>query len=299
VSSNRTATKCPVCKSDKYRIWITPTKPEMDPAKLYGAASGIKGAQQIVICNECGMKYENPRLSDKDILKGYMSSEDGDHDSQYEMRVRSFKFALVRNKRNLKAPSKKILDIGTAGGAFLEAAEQLGYEAYGLEPSLDLVARGNSRGLKIFSGTIEQNQLTNEQFGVISLWDVIEHLPNPASSLELARKHLQSGGLLIINFPNIGTLQAKIAGRKFWWIISVHLHHFSQSTLNQLCKSAGFEHISSKRYFQILEFGYLVEIATKLGVPLSGQIERIIPKLIKKIPLPYYASQTTSIYRKA
>ena len=297
--NNRVESNCPVCKSFKYRVWITPTKPESDPAKLYGAASGIKGAQQIVICEECGMKYENPRLADEDILRGYMASEDGDHDSQYEMRVRSFKFALVRNKKFLSSPSKKILDIGTAGGAFLEAANELGYEAYGLEPSLDLVARGNSRGLKIFPGTIERNDLSDERFGLISLWDVIEHLPNPSSSLELARKHLEPGGLLLINFPNIGTWQSKIAGKKFWWIISVHLHHFSQGTLNQICKSAGFEHVSSKRYFQILEFGYLLEIATKLGVPFSAQIQKAIPKFVRNLPLPYYASQTTSIYRKA
>lgn len=243
------------------------------------------------------MIFENPRLPSEKILEGYMHSEDGDHDSQYQMRVRSFYSAIKRNQKKLPSKGKKVLDIGTAGGAFLEAAKDFGYDAYGLEPSVDLVERGNKRGLKIFQGTADSNGIGNQKFDLICLWDVIEHLPDPRQSLLDVLTYLEPNGTLLINFPNIGTVQAKLAGKRFWWIISVHLHHFANGTLDQLCESLGLKAVSKKRYFQILEFGYLVEIASKLGVPLASQIHKILPNPIKRIPIPYYASQTTAIYR--
>jgi SAM-dependent methyltransferase len=290
---------CPVCESLAYDVWIQPQRVENDPKKLYGAASGIKGVQQLVRCTTCSMIYENPRLSEEAIISGYMASEDSDHDSQYLMRKKSFYRALLRNRKNLPKVGSKVLDIGTAGGAFLEAAQEFGYDPFGLEPSVDLVNRGNARGLKIFAGTIENNELDIEKFNLICLWDVIEHLANPESSLLLAKKHLSTDGVVLINFPDIGTIQSKFAGKKFWWIISVHLHHFSKRTLDQICKKVGLIPVSKRRYFQVLEFGYLIEIASKLGVPFASTINRVIPKKIKSIPLAYYASQTTAVYKVA
>ncbi len=288
---------CPICESLKYEVWIQPKRLENDPKKLYGAASGIKGVQQLVKCKNCSMIYENPRLPEDLIISGYLTSEDSDHDSQYLMRKKSFYRALLRNRKHLPGTGSRVLDIGTAGGAFLEAAQDYGYDAFGLEPSIDLVKRGNARGLKIYLGTIEKNELDIQKFDLICLWDVIEHLANPKSSLELAKKHLVIEGVLLINFPDIGTLQSKFAGKKFWWIISVHLHHFSKRTMDQICKNVGLTPISKRRYFQVLELGYLLEIAFKLGVPFAGTINKFVPKTIKSIPLAYYASQTTAIYK--
>ena len=295
--NTRVFISCPICESLEYEVWIQPERIENDPKKLYGAASGIKGVQQLVQCTNCSMIYENPRLPEVSIISGYMASEDSDHDSQYLMRRKSFHRALSRNRKSLPRVGSRVLDIGTAGGAFLDAAQDYGYEAYGLEPSIDLVNRGNARGLKIYPGTIEDNELGAERFDLICLWDVIEHLANPESSLVLAKKHLAADGVLLINFPDIGTLQSKFAGKKFWWIISVHLHHFSKMTMDRICKKVGLTPVSKRRYFQVLEFGYLIEIAFKLGVPFAGVINKVIPKIIKSIPFVYYASQTTAIYK--
>lgn len=288
---------CPVCGGEAAKTLYEPWVDIRDPAKLYGAASGIQGTQTIAACESCGMIYETPRFPASVIVDGYVNSEESDHDSQHPMRVRSFYLALRRLRRRLPAPGAKVLDIGTAGGAFLEAATRFGYDAHGMEPSRYLVDRGKQRGLQIEQGTIEQHGFAPGSFDMVSLWDVIEHLPEPRAALVEIAKLLKPGGILLINYPDIGTWQAKLAGKRFWWILSVHLHHFTRRSIADLCGRAGFEAFHFRRYWQVLEFGYLERMAVHYGIPLTALITRLTPKFIQAIPVPYYASQTTALAR--
>ena len=115
--------------------------------------------------------------------------------------------------------------------------------------------------------------------------------------MELSKKILKNNGLLLINFPDIGTLQAKIFGKNFWWIISVHLMHFTKETMNKLLELLGYKTIYMSKHWQYLELGYLLEIAMRLNFIGSTVINKLIPKFIKKVPIAYYASQTTILGR--
>ena len=290
---------CPVCESDLQVIKYEPWVDEDDPDKLYGAASGIPGTQRLVSCLTCGMIYESPRYGAKTIVQGYMASQEAGHDSQFPMRIYSFLQTLKKHEKQLPLPGSKVLDIGTAGGAFLNAAEQFGYDAYGMEPSADLVARGKARGLNIEQGTIENHSFEYGSFDMVCLWDVIEHLPDPKLALVEIRKLLKPKGTLLINFPDIGTWQAKLAGKRFWWILSVHLHHFTRATISDICLRTGFQVFHYRRYWQTLEFGYLEQMAVHYKIPFAALIARLTPRFIQKIPIPYYASQTTALARIA
>lgn len=293
----RLDSKCTNCNSHRQKVFIEPERVEEDPAVLYGAASGIRGAQRLVTCLECGMVYESPRFPSEAIIEGYRASKEEGHDSQYRMRVLSFYRALKKNRQYIPLPGAKVLDIGTAGGAFLDAASDYGYDAYGLEPSQDLVDRGKNRGLKIEQGTVESHTFASQSFDMVCLWDVIEHLPDPKAALTEIRRLLKPQGVLLINYPDIGTWQAKLAGKKFWWILSVHLHHFSRATIADICQRTGFEAFHFCRYWQTLEFGYLERMAVHYKIPLTQVITRLTPHFIQRIPIPYYASQTTAIAR--
>ena len=296
MSQQKQSYACIICQSFQHQILFGPWQEITDPAALYGAASGIRGTQNIVKCSSCGFIYENPRYDEQTILQGYTNTNEKEHDSQYPMRVKSFYKSLQSlAKKGIPAKGAKVLDIGTAGGAFLEAAKQYGYDAHGLEPSKFLVEQGKQRGLNIHHGTIMQNELPEVEFDMICLWDVIEHLVDPKRDLKQILKYLKPEGILLVNFPDIGTWQAKLAGKRFWWILSVHLFHFTRKSLAQLLSKSGYQSFYFQRYWQILEFGYLVGVAKKLNVPGSGFIEKLLPNFIKKISIPYYASQTTAL----
>jgi len=288
---------CPICGLEHSKVLYKPWVDVDDPIKLYGAASGIQGTQRLVTCKDCGMIYENPRFPEKVILEGYMTSLESGHDSQYQMRVNSFYRALRSLSRTIPEKGAKVLDIGTAGGAFLEAAERFGYMATGLEPSLFLVNEGKKRNLKIEQGTIDNHPFQKESFDMVCLWDVIEHLCDPKKDLLEIRTLIKPGGILLINYPDIGTLMAKAAGKRFWWLLSVHLHYFTQETIKKICHNTGFETFCFQRYWQILEFGYLEDMAIHYKIPGSKALKGWTPKFIQQIPIPYYASQTTAIAR--
>jgi SAM-dependent methyltransferase len=290
--------KCPICESNDYKNLYFPRKEILDPKILYGAASGIQGTQFIVKCINCEMIYENPRFDEEIILDGYSNAKDDGHDTQYNNRVKSFFNALKKHKKFLPKNNAKVLDIGTSSGAFLKASEKFGYNAYGLEPSKVLTEFGKKRGLKIINGTIDNHSFEDNSFDLICLWDVIEHLSDPKNSLIKIKSLLKEDGILLINYPDIGTPLGKLFGDKFWWIISVHLHHFTKDTITKICNKTGYNVISSKMYWQTLEFGYLIDMAIHYKIPTARFFKKIFPDIIKKIPIPYYASQTTILAKK-
>ena len=295
--SQRIAVCCPVCGATAFEVVFRPWRDIDDPKQLYGAASGVQGTQQIVRCNVCTMIYENPRYPQSVIVAAYEDANEQAHDSQYESRVKSFHRALVSLRKLVPGRGSRVLDIGTAGGAFLAAAERYGYRAVGLEPSKYLVEQGRKRGLTIEQGTIDTNPLTPGSFDMVCLWDVIEHLAEPRQALVKIGSLLKPDGILLINYPDIGTWQAKLAGRRFWWILSVHLHHFTRKTITEICSRAGFDTFHFQRYWQTLEFGYLEQMAENYGVPLSKLLKRLTPAPFLRLPIPYYASQTTVLAR--
>lgn len=288
---------CPLCNSAKFQIKYWPSHDVSDPQILYGAASGLKGTQTLVLCENCGLLYENPRFSEKVIIDAYKACDDVSHDSQHAMRVKSFLDALEKNKSSLPPKGAKVLDIGTAGGAFLVAGHRFGYRVSGMEPSAALVEAGQKKGLDLVQGTIENNTFKDNSFDMVCLWDVLEHLCDPNAAVQEVARLLKPGGTVLINYPDVGTLPAKFFGKNFWWLISVHLVHFSPKTIDYLLSRNGFEVVSSAKYNQALELGYLADMAVHLGVPFSRFGRALLPKIIKKMPLKYWASQTTAIGR--
>ncbi len=289
---------CPLCGGASREILIEPTERVDEPQALYGAASGVRGTQRIVRCNDCGMMYESPRLPEEAIIAGYAGADDAGHDSQHHMRVKSFAASLRRFAKRLPPAGSTILDVGTAGGAFLEAADEFGFRASGIEPSQYLASAACERGFDVRAGTLKDGLFGDETFDVISMWDVIEHLCEPREEVRLVHGMLEPGGTFLLNFPDSGTLQAKLAGRRFWWLLSVHVSYFTKKTMRKLLEDAGFEVEPMGRHWQVLELGYLFGIAAHLGVPLAGAVKKLLPGFVASIPMPYYASQTTVIARK-
>jgi SAM-dependent methyltransferase len=242
---------------------------------------------------------EFPRLDDKQIIEGYRSASNSGHDSQFDQRVKSFELTLKRNRKSIPSAPAHILDIGCAGGAFVEAAQNLGYQVEGIEPSVQLVKAAINRGLNVREGTAETIELTsNEKYDIVTLWDVIEHVLDPALTLDSSIRLLKPEGFLIINIPDIGTALARIIGKRNWWISSVHLYHFSSEHIRVLLKSRGFEVISKRRFYQSLSLHYLLDIAIQMKIPFARLVARVVPKKLGNLPIPYYASQTTLVAKR-
>lgn len=291
--------KCGLCGRDDYDIRVRPVNLQFDPQSVFSASGGIRGTQQIVRCRQCGLMYVNPRVKTSCVFEAYRAAVDELYVSQEEGRKQTFSRAFRLIERYMSGPGK-ILDIGAAGGFFLQVAKEKGWEPYGVEPSRWMAEWGNKRfKVNIKPGLLCEAAFPDNFFDVITMWDVLEHTPDPLAELVEARRILKDGGIIIINFPDIGSWPAILAGSKWWFLLSVHLYYFSVDTIASMLKKAGFSPLSFRQHWQQLNLEHLTKMVGLYSKPLSEAGLKVLRALkMDRWPVPYYAGQTNAIARK-
>lgn len=297
---------CPSCSTDAFTIVYDATFPaELTNEFLttvYRSSSDQALFEQVVRCAKCGLVYLNPRLSPDRIIEAYAGGEDRAFIKQDNMRIRTFVEALkeLSEKYQLKLlPETKVLDVGCAGGAFLRAAKQVGLSPIGVEPSywLSEYAR-KEHGLDVRTGTLPEQIFDLESFDLITLWDVIEHLPDPGKELDQIYTILKPSGILVVNYPDFASLPAMLLGRKWPFLLSVHLTYYTPLTIRREMKKHGFKIVAVTRHWQTLELGYVLERASSY-FKLFGVAKKIIEALgFSRIPIKYWVGQTKMVAKK-
>jgi len=285
-----------LCQGEDFAIRTKPRVRDFDPDKVFSASHGIMGTQQIVRCRRCGLMFVNPRIKSERVVNAYQDSEDELYVSQAEARIKTFQNSLRLVERY--APQRgKILDVGAAAGFFLKTAKDAGWETYGVEPSRWLAQWGNERyQVNIRPGVLRSAKFKPGFFEAVTMWDVLEHVPDPLSELLETNRILKNGGLLVINYPNIGSKMARLAGSRWWFLLSVHLFYFTQDTLRRYLERAGFKVIQSSRYWQKLELEHLIKMVGLYSRPLSKLGLKIAAALrMNRWKIPYYASQANVV----
>lgn len=255
---------------------------------------------QVVQCQNCGLIYTNPRIKADLILKGYSEGSDETFASQAAARERTFERCLNTIEKSTNKKRGKILDVGTATGSFLSIAKKRGWDVEGLEPNTWLCAWAKEHyGLSIKSRTIFEQHYPAETFDVITLWDVLEHVPDPKKVLQECNRILKKDGFLVVNYPDIGSWIARLMGRKWVFLLSVHLYYFTPDTMRKMLGKNGFSLILKKPHFQSLEQGYLM-LRMKAYSHILHTIGYNTTKVLglEKCQIPYWLGQTLVIAKK-
>lgn len=291
---------CNLCGSKesavKYQGVTDPDTKKM--LQSYRASGNFVSKETLVQCSHCHLVYTSPRLKESLILSGYQDTTDPTYVSQAAGRILSFRQCLKSVEKYVTGGN--ILDVGAAAGFFLKVAKGKGWKTFGIEPSKYLSQFGNENyGVNILQGTIETTPTFEEKMDVVTLWDVLEHTCDPTDVLNRCNRYLSPQGLIVINYPNIGNWMAKLAGRHYWFILSVHLYYFTPKTIKKLLEKCGFEVVEDAPHFQWLELGYL---CFRLEAYLPA-LARLMRWTVKRLGLshtliPYFAAQTRVIARK-
>lgn len=261
---------CNLCGRDEYRVRFPATA---DGAALQVDAfrcthSGYGHHAQIVECCHCGLVYANPRWPSDFVLGAYSAVEDETYVEERLGRELTFRHHLRRMERVIgPAAGRRLLDVGAYIGVFVEVAAAAGWQAQGVEPSAWAAAEARRRGLDVTVGTLETVELPAASFDVVTLWDVIEHVVDPAAELERARRLLQPGGWLVIHTMDIDAPVARLMGRRWPWLMDMHLYYFSGRTLGRMLADHGYEVVWQGPQGRYLRLGY---VASRLEGLQSG-----------------------------
>ena len=165
----------------------------------------------------------------------YISHTDNKR-SLFEKLYHFIKSIALKNKLNLinsqQSQKGKILDIGAGTGDFLLVAKNDGWQTVGVEPSER--AKGIAKS-KSISFVEEITELESHSFDVISMWHVLEHVPDLDKQIKELKRLLKPNGTLIIAVPNFKSYDAKYYG-KFWaaFDVPIHFWHFSKTAIKLL-----------------------------------------------------------------
>lgn len=211
-------------------------------------------------CQACGYVFDNPRPTIETIVDFYSKpgqynhwiAAEGAREHLWKRRVGKL---LKYTRRG------KLLDVGTGIGQFLNAARPFFDEVSGTEVSESAVEVAKQKyDLEIAHGKLEACNLRRNHFDTITLFHVLEHVPDPTDTLSMCRDLLNRGGLLVVCVPNdvlAWTSKLKAAGRKLglgffqrfspklgipqiFSTAEIHLSHFTPRVLRRALEGGGF-----------------------------------------------------------
>ncbi|KAA3629084.1 MAG: class I SAM-dependent methyltransferase [Proteobacteria bacterium] len=238
-------------------------------------------------CANCRLVHTSPRLRDDATIRVY------NHEYWQNPEPRNCGYADYRNdesryiktfKRRLAAIEGLIpdrgtaLDIGCATGFFLKVLSDMGWEVHGIEPSVAIAEWAYRRfGIEnIHAGTLDSAPLENSTFDLVTLWDVIEHVPDPKGLLRALHRHVASDGLLVIETQNVDSLAARLLGRRWHHFKHLeHLYHFNPHSIRFLLETSGFEviYLSSRNAGKYVTFGFARERVRRYSRLASGFLD--------------------------
>lgn len=273
---------CNLCGRDEYRVRF-PATADGDPLRVDAfrcTHSGYGHHPQIVECRHCGLVYANPRWPAEFVLEAYAAVEDETYIEERLGRELTFRNHLRRLERVIGPPNgRSLLDVGAYIGVFVEVAAAAGWRAMGVEPSEWAAAEAQRRGLDVRVGTMDSAGLPGASLDVVTLWDVIEHVVDPAAELEQARRLLRPGGWLVVHTMDIDAPVARLLGPRWPWLMDMHLYYFSGRTLNRMLAEHGYEVAWEGTQGRYLRLGYLASRVEGMNATLGRAARAAVNRL--------------------
>jgi len=289
----------------------------------------MTGELAIVKCKNCGLVYANPRCTNRELKLLYSSnkhlggnwrnwpylfdlSQPDDlqvkkgYDAKYLNNVAKWRrwrvdFVERYRKKYLKTTVKntQLLDVGCGYGAFLKAASDFGYDVYGCDLVKDRVSIAKKHyKLKNLKKGSPEKVFGGKKFNVITLWDVVEHLPDPKKLLISLNKMLKKNGLIFIYTMSLDSWSYRLFGKCWYYIDPIgHLYYFSDKTIRKLIETSGLYYLgkeldisrSTKPFYIIKAFksgleNYIIFNAYQTSGFWQNIIKKVLKLFFKPIP---------------
>lgn len=138
----------------------------------------------------------------------------------------------------------RLLDVGCAMGFFIDEAHKRGWEVAGLDVSQFAAEYVKERfGHDAYNGSLLDFDFPEDSFDLVTMYDVIEHVPDPKAYVQAVAKIIKQGGIFELATPDIGSIPARLTGKSWigYKLSEEHVYYFSVKTLTRLLDEAGFD----------------------------------------------------------
>lgn len=187
--------------------------------------------------------YTYPKPSETELLSYYPDTNYISHTNQqkslFDLLYHAVRYVSVGRKLRLLKPFQPkdgaLLDVGAGTGFFIRAAKKRGWAVTGIEPNLSARNLANSKAPNTVFDYDTLRMLPEKSFDVITLWHVLEHLPNLEDDIKIFQKLLKPNGQIVVAVPNFKSFDADYF-KGFWAAYDVprHLWHFSQQSISKI-----------------------------------------------------------------
>lgn len=197
-------------------------------------------------CTACGFHHQPDRdagdlraLYDEEYFERFAAGGGynvAQRQRRHEARVR---VALLRR---FTRPPGRLLEVGAAGGHFLAAAREAGFDGLGIEPVPELAERARAEhAVDVTTGFLGDVEIPDAGFDAACAFHVLEHLPEPLEALRPMHAALRRGGLLLIEVPNVESAEARRLGPRWANLEPLHhVGHYGPRALRAMIERAGF-----------------------------------------------------------
>jgi len=227
------------------------------------------------------MIYVNPRISNEELFaiyrNGYFDhgSESGyeDYELIAPLRIKTFRKWYAVCKRYLPSDYSAALDIGCAAGYFLDLLKQEGWRHIeGIELDTRMIASLRSRSYAISDFPLEVF-VPSKRYHLITLFDVLEHLPDINGDFEKLYSMLDDKGIIALVTPNFASMQRRFFGKQwFQFKPREHIYYFTPKTLGLLAEKHGFTIIHRSNSGQFADYAFLHDRLAKYRFPLFDRL---------------------------
>ena len=249
----------------------------------------------LSVCLDCGHIFADPCPPPELVNATYGAIEDPLYDAEAAGRGKNF-LRILRRLEKLRPAKGRLMDVGAATGILLHLARERGWMPDGVEPSAWAVDHARrAYGISLKQGAFETVPLEPESCDAVTMVDFIEHTARPFEALEQAARILRPDGILCLVTPDIRSLAARSAGRRWWHFRPAHLSYFSRRGLDALFRRTGFAPVLRKRYAWTFSARYLLSrLAWTRGLLRNPRTALFL----EKIPIQLALGDSFEIYAR-
>jgi SAM-dependent methyltransferase len=272
-------TRCAICGSadNAETVYAANLGPEAFTPTVFSARRAPDRIHyRIVRCLECGLLRSDPVASVEIVSDLYSRSEF--HYAEESKNLADTYGRYLDELERYGRGKAALLEIGCGNGFFLEEARRHGYGVVrGVEPSADAVAQAPPDLREAIVVDVMRPGLFDEQsFDAICLFQVVDHLPDPAGVLKECWRLLRPGGLFLCLNHDVEAMSARLLGERSPIVDVEHTYLFSKSSISRLLETLGFRVLACgpvRNTYSLRYLSHLLPLPRRAKTPLLTALD--------------------------